>query len=68
MNDSGVRAILSDFDGVLVDSEPLRYRAGVQALSAVGVKLIWEMFADSRLGRSSPQETTLAPNASRNRS
>ena len=54
---SPVRAILFDFDGVLVDSEPLRFRTGAQALEAIGVRLTWDLFARCRLGR--PEEATL---------
>jgi beta-phosphoglucomutase len=46
-----IQAVLFDFDGVLVDSEPMRFRAGVQALSEVGVSLTWEQFLATWLGR-----------------
>jgi HAD superfamily hydrolase (TIGR01509 family) len=46
-----IQAVLFDFDGVLVDSEPIRFRAGVQALSEVGVSLTWEQFLSTWLGR-----------------
>lgn len=51
MNPFPIRAILFDFDGVLVDSEPIRYQAGAQALAAIGVPLTWERFSLSWLGR-----------------
>lgn len=35
MTADGVRAILFDFDGVLVNSEPVRFRAGREALADV---------------------------------
>lgn len=47
----GVRAILFDFDGVLVDSEPTRFQAGALALAEIGVPLTWELFATYWLGR-----------------
>ncbi len=43
--------MLFDFDGVLVDSEPIRFRAGAQALAEVGVSLTWEQFLATWLGR-----------------
>jgi beta-phosphoglucomutase len=44
-------AILFDFDGVLVDSEPVRYRAGAEALGTIGVSLPWETFVRHWAGR-----------------
>jgi HAD superfamily hydrolase (TIGR01509 family) len=46
-----VRGIIFDFDGVLVDSEPTRFKAGTQALAEVGVSLTWERFLTVWLGR-----------------
>src|SRR3974377_1447961 len=46
-----VRGIIFDFDGVLVDSEPVRFKAGAQALAEVGVSLTWENFLTMWLGR-----------------
>ncbi len=46
-----VRAILFDFDGVLVDSEPVRFRAGAQAFAEMGELLTWERFMQFWLGR-----------------
>jgi len=51
MNPFLIRAIIFDFDGVLFDSEPVRFRAGAQALSEMGVTLTWEDFVRSWLGR-----------------
>ncbi|HTU02879.1 MAG TPA: HAD family phosphatase [Candidatus Sulfotelmatobacter sp.] len=45
------RAILFDFDGVLVDSEPVRFRCGAQALEEIGISLSWERFLREWLGR-----------------
>jgi len=46
-----VRGIIFDLDGVLVDSEPTRFKAGVQALAEIGVSLTWERFLTVWLGR-----------------
>jgi len=46
-----VRGIHFDFDGVLVDSEPIRFKAGAQALAEIGASLTWERFLTIWLGR-----------------
>ena len=46
-----IRAILFDFDGVLVNSEPIRFQAGAKALAEIGVPLTWEGFVKTWLGR-----------------
>ncbi len=51
MNPFLIRAVIFDFDGVLFDSEPVRFRAGAQALAEAGVTLTWEEFVRSWLGR-----------------
>jgi HAD superfamily hydrolase (TIGR01509 family) len=51
MNPFLIRAIIFDFDGVLFDSEPVRFRAGAQALAETGVTLTWEDFVRAWLGR-----------------
>lgn len=51
MNPVHVRAILFDFDGVLVDSEPIRFKAGARALEEIGEPLTWEGFMRYWLGR-----------------
>ncbi len=51
MNPFLIRAVIFDFDGVLFDSEPVRFRAGAQALGEIGVTLAWEDFVRSWLGR-----------------
>jgi beta-phosphoglucomutase len=51
MNLFRVKAILFDFDGVLVDSEPVRFKAGAEALAEIGETLGWERFVKSWLGR-----------------
>jgi len=57
MNPFLIRAIIFDFDGVLFDSEPVRFRAGAQALAEIGVTLTWEEFNRCWLGR--PDEAGL---------
>jgi beta-phosphoglucomutase len=51
MNPFLIRAIIFDFDGVLFDSEPVRFRAGAEALTEIGVTLTWEEFTRCWLGR-----------------
>ena len=51
MNPVHVQAILFDFDGVLVDSEPIRFTAGARALGEIGEALTWERFMQYWLGR-----------------
>ncbi len=46
-----VRGIILDFDGVIVDSEPIRFKAGAQALAEIGISLKWERFLTVWLGR-----------------
>jgi beta-phosphoglucomutase len=46
-----IQAVLFDFDGVLVDSEPIRFRAGARALEEIGVSLTWDRFLRFWLGR-----------------
>jgi len=51
MNVKRIQAIIFDFDGVLVDSEPIRFKAGAQALAEVSVSLTWELFLERWFGR-----------------
>lgn len=46
-----VNAVIFDFDGVLVDSEAIRFRAGADALREIGVSLTWERFLAHWFGR-----------------
>jgi beta-phosphoglucomutase len=57
MNPFLIRAIIFDFDGVLFDSEPVRFRAGAEALAEIGVTMAWEDFVRFWLGR--PDEAGL---------
>jgi beta-phosphoglucomutase len=43
-------AILFDFDGVLIDSEPLHYACWAEVLGPLGVKLEWDYYRDHYLG------------------
>jgi len=43
-------AILFDFDGVLVDSEPLHFACWRQVLLTVGIDLDWESYRDHCIG------------------
>jgi len=51
MRPARVRGIIFDFDGILVDSEPTRFKAGAEALAEIGVSLTWERFLTTWLGR-----------------
>jgi beta-phosphoglucomutase len=46
----GYDAIFFDFDGVLVDSEPLHFACWRDVLAPFGVKLSWERFRDEAIG------------------
>ena len=43
-------AILFDFDGVLIDSEPLHYACWAEVLKPLGVTLDWEFYRDHCIG------------------
>ena len=45
-----LKAIVFDFDGVLVDSEPLHYRAFLKVLEPVGVRFNYETYLKRYLG------------------
>ncbi len=47
---SGYDAILFDFDGVLVDSEPLHYRCWTEILAPWGFKMDWPTYAATAIG------------------
>lgn len=51
MASAHARGVIFDFDGVLVDSEPTRFKAGAQALAEIGISLTWERFLAVWLGR-----------------
>ena len=51
MSPTRIRAVILDFDGVLVDSEPIRFKAGSQALEEIGISLTWDRFMRFWLGR-----------------
>jgi beta-phosphoglucomutase len=43
-------AILFDFDGVLVDSEPMHWRCWAEVLKPIGVMLDWEFYREQCIG------------------
>ncbi|MBI4875555.1 MAG: HAD family phosphatase [Acidobacteria bacterium] len=43
-------AILFDFDGVLIDTEPLHYACWMQVLAPYGIDLTWEEYARRWIG------------------
>jgi beta-phosphoglucomutase len=43
-------AILFDFDGVLIDSEPLHFRCWAEVLKPLGVSLEWDFYRDHCIG------------------
>jgi len=43
-------AVFFDFDGVLVDSEPLHFRCWKEVLEGVGIALEWEIYAACCIG------------------
>lgn len=43
-------AILFDFDGVLVDSEPLHFACWAEVLAPFGVKFAWEVYCERYIG------------------
>lgn len=45
-----LNAVIFDFDGIIVDSEPLHYRAFECVLKPLGKKLGWEKYCQSYLG------------------
>jgi beta-phosphoglucomutase len=47
-------AILFDFDGVLMDSEPVHYACWMEALAPLGVHLDWDTYAARCIGASEP--------------
>ena len=47
---SGYDAILFDFDGVLVDSEPLHWECWREVVSPYGLDLTWEDYARECIG------------------
>jgi len=46
----GYEAILFDFDGVLVDSEPLHYACWTEALEPLGVEIDWKTYGERCTG------------------
>src|SRR3954452_21013339 len=44
------QAILFDFDGVLLDTEPVHWACWAEMLRTVGVELTWEYYRDECIG------------------
>jgi beta-phosphoglucomutase len=45
-----LKAVIFDFDGVIVDTEPLHYRAFQQVLEPLGLGYSWEDYVDRYMG------------------
>ncbi|HEY6839031.1 MAG TPA: HAD family phosphatase [Geobacteraceae bacterium] len=45
-----LQAVIFDFDGVIVDTEPLHYRAFQEILEPLGLGYSWEAYVDSYMG------------------
>ena len=52
---AGIRAVLFDFDGVLVDSEYLHYQCWSEALRPYGAGISWESYQRRLTGMSDPE-------------
>lgn len=50
MNNMCARAVIFDFDGVIVDTEPLHYRAFQQILAPRGLGFSWEEYVETYMG------------------
>ena len=48
------QAILFDFDGVLMDSEPVHYECWKEALAPLGIHIDWEPYREHCIGASEP--------------
>jgi len=46
------QAILFDFDGVLIDSEPIHFECWKEVMRSVGVDLTWQVYEDRLRGHS----------------
>jgi beta-phosphoglucomutase len=47
---SGFEAVLFDFDGVLIDSEPVHFDCWREVLRPFGLELDWETYAEKAIG------------------
>jgi HAD superfamily hydrolase (TIGR01509 family) len=47
---SAIHAIFFDFDGVLLDTEPVHWASWAEVLGSVGVTLAWEDYRDRYIG------------------
>lgn len=50
MNNMRAKAFIFDFDGVIVDTEPLHYRAFQQILAPRGLGFSWEEYVETYMG------------------
>jgi beta-phosphoglucomutase len=50
MDNMQARAVIFDFDGVIVDTEPLHYRAFQQILDPRGLGFSWQEYVDTYMG------------------
>ncbi|MBI3665668.1 MAG: HAD family phosphatase [Acidobacteria bacterium] len=50
-----VRAIFFDFDGVLMDTEPLHHRCWAEVLQPYGIRLTWTHYAREMIGVSAQE-------------
>ena len=49
-SDAAYEAVLFDFDGVLVDSEPVHYGCWVDILTPLGITLDWQTYCEHCIG------------------
>jgi beta-phosphoglucomutase len=49
-----IEAVLFDFDGVLMDSEPVHFAAWQEALEPLGIHVPWSVFTGQLVGASEP--------------
>lgn len=50
MSGGGCEAVLLDFDGVLLDSEPIHRECWAEVLEPFGIDLTWELYASRCIG------------------
>lgn len=47
-----IKAVIFDFDGVIIDSEPLHYEACLEVFASIGIKLSYSLYEKKYLGLS----------------
>ncbi|MCF7849980.1 MAG: HAD family phosphatase [Kiritimatiellales bacterium] len=45
-----LKALIFDFDGIIVDSEPMHFRAFLQVLEPMGINFTWEEYCETYIG------------------